>query len=72
MDALEQAAAAGADLLVTGELEHIMYHPAFELGIPVLALGHYATETLGPKAVMEHLARKFGLACEFADLPTGL
>lgn len=72
MDALEQAAAAGADLLVTGELEHIMYHPAFELGIPVLALGHYATETLGPKAVMEHLRREFGIVCEFADLPTGL
>ena len=72
MDALEQAASSGADLLVTGELEHVMYHPAFELGVPVLALGHYATETLGPKAVMEHLGRKFGLACEFADLPTGL
>jgi len=72
MDALEQAAEAGADLLITGELEHIMYHPAFELGIPVLALGHYATETLGPKAVMEHLKHKFALECEFADLPTGL
>lgn len=72
MTALEQAAAVGADLLITGELEHVMYHPAFELGMPVLALGHYATETVGPKAVMEHLRRQFGLDCEFADLPTGL
>lgn len=72
MDALEQAASSKADLLITGELEHVMYHPARELGIPVLALGHYATETLGPKAVMAHLAKQFSLQCEFADLPTGL
>lgn len=72
MDALEQAAAAGADLLITGELEHVMYHPAYELGMPVLALGHYATETVGPKAVMERVRKEFGLECEFADYPTGL
>ena len=72
MDALEQAAAAGADLLITGELEHVMFHPAYELGIPVLALGHYATETVGPKAVMARIREVFGLECEFADLPTGL
>ena len=71
-DALEQAAAAGADLLITGELEHVMFHPAHELGIPVLALGHYATETVGPKAVMARIREVFGLECEFADLPTGL
>lgn len=72
MDALEQAAAAGADLLITGELEHVMYHPAYELRMPVLALGHYATETLGPRAVMEYIGRKFDVACEFADFPTSL
>lgn len=72
MDALEQAAAAGADLLITGELEHVMYHPAYELRMPVLALGHYATETLGPRAVMEYIGGKFDVACEFADFPTSL
>ncbi|AVM44936.1 hypothetical protein C5Q97_09540 [Victivallales bacterium CCUG 44730] len=65
-------AAAGADLLITGELEHVMYHPAYELRMPVLALGHYATETLGPRAVMEYIGRKFDVACEFADFPTSL
>ncbi len=72
MDALEQAAATGADLLITGEMEHVMYHPAHELATPILALGHYATETLGPKAVMEHLRKQFTLECEFADFPTSL
>lgn len=49
-----------------------MYHPAYELRMPVLALGHYATETLGPRAVMEYIGRKFDVACEFADFPTSL
>ena len=61
-----------SNLLITGELEHVMFHPAHELGVPVLALGHYATETVGPKAVMARIREVFGLECEFADLPTGL
>lgn len=72
MDALEQAASAGADLLITGEFQHEMFHPACELPMPTLALGHYATETLGPKAVMEYIERKFDLFCAFADFPTSL
>ncbi len=72
MDALEQAAEAGADLLITGEMEHVMYHPARELGVPVLALGHYASETVGPRLVMKECRAKFDLHCEFVELPTGL
>lgn len=71
-DAIEQAAESGADLLVTGELCHQMYHVARELRLPTLALGHYATETLGPKAVCAHIAATFGIDCEFVDIPTGL
>lgn len=72
MDALEQAAEAGADLLLTGELTHVMYHAARELGVSVLALGHYASETTGPKALMKKIQRELQLDCEFVDLPTGL
>ena len=71
LESLEEAAAAGADLLLTGELTHIMYHPARELGIQVLALGHYASETTGPGALMEEVRRRFKLDCRFIDLPTG-
>lgn len=72
MDALEQAASAGADLLITGELTHVMFHCARELGVKVLAFGHYATETVGPQALMRHVGGKFPLEFTFLDFPTGL
>ena len=72
LDALEQAAESGADLLITGEMGHEMLHPARELGVTVIALGHYASETVGPRAVMRRLRETFDLETEFIDLPTGL
>ena len=72
MDSLEQAAKAGADLLITGEFCHEMYHLQKELELPVLSLGHYASETVGVKALMSDLNEKFGISVEFADIPTGL
>lgn len=70
--ALQEAAAAGCDLLVTGEFEHVMYHPRKELGVNVIALGHYASETVGPFALMQQVQKEFGLPVEFIDVPTGL
>lgn len=72
LESLEAAAACGADMLLTGELTHTMYHPALESGVAVLALGHYMSETTGPRALMELVAAKFALETEFVDLPTGL
>ena len=72
IDSIFEAAAKGCDLLITGEMEHIMHHAALETGVSVIALGHYASETTGPKALMEHLREKFNLEVCFADLPTGL
>ncbi len=72
LDALEQGAAAGADLLITGEMTHVMYHAARELGVAVLALGHYASETTGPRALMKRVERECGVACCFLEEPTGL
>jgi putative NIF3 family GTP cyclohydrolase 1 type 2 len=34
--------------------------------------GHYATETLGVKAVGQMLQKRFGISTEFIDHPTGL
>ncbi len=70
--ALEEAAAKGCQLLVTGEMEHVMYHAAMDYGVTVLALGHYSSETFGVKAVTAETAEKFGLEYEFIDIPTGL
>jgi dinuclear metal center YbgI/SA1388 family protein len=71
-EVLFQASEAGADLLLTGEFKHQLYHPARELGMNVIAAGHYATETTGVKAVMALIQEKFGIEVEFADCPTGL
>lgn len=67
-----EAAALGADTLVTGETSHAHYYDALELGMNVLFAGHYATETVGLKALGRHLNGKFGLETVFIDLPTGM
>jgi len=67
-----QAAAAGLDTYITGEGAHHTYFDAEELGLNVFYAGHYATETVGVKALAEHVHRRFGLPWVFLDHPTGL
>lgn len=69
---IERAAAAGLDTFITGEGAHHTTFDALEFGINVLYAGHYATETVGVKALAEHLAEQFGLPWAFHDHPTGL
>lgn len=69
---LTEAYEKGIDTLLTGEGAHHTYLDAEELGINLLYAGHYATETLGVRALGEHLQRMFGLECRFFDHPTGL
>ena len=67
-----QARDAGADTYVTGEGKHHTYFDAEEWGMNVIYAGHYATETVGVKALAAHLADRFDLAWDFIDHPTGL
>ncbi|HSG81212.1 MAG TPA: Nif3-like dinuclear metal center hexameric protein [Gemmatimonadota bacterium] len=69
---IAQAAAAGLDTFVTGEGAHHTYFDAEESGVNVFYAGHYATETMGVKALATHVAKKFGLDWKFLDHPTGL
>ena len=71
-DAIEDCARLGLDCLVTGEITHQYVHTARELGITVIAGGHYATETTGIKALQQRIDKDFQVACEFIDCPTGL
>jgi dinuclear metal center YbgI/SA1388 family protein len=64
-----QIAALGYDAYVTGEPAEPTLHAARELGTHFLAGGHYATETLGIKALAEKLGERFDLEWEFLDLP---
>lgn len=70
--AMEEAMTRGMDTFITGEVPHHAYHDSLEMGINLIAGGHYATETFGVKALGDMLARKFDLVCEFLDFPTGL
>jgi dinuclear metal center YbgI/SA1388 family protein len=69
---LREAAAKGLDTLIVGEGPHHTAVEARELGIVVLYAGHYATETLGVRAVGDVLAERFGVTTTFVDAPTGL
>ena len=63
---------AGLDTFVTGEGAHHTYFDAEELGVNVFYAGHYRTETVGVKALAEHIAERFQLPWSFIDHPTGL
>jgi dinuclear metal center YbgI/SA1388 family protein len=69
---IDQVADAGFDTFVTGETSHSFFHHAAEHGLNVVYGGHYATETLGLKALSRHLAEEFRLETVFLDLPTGM
>lgn len=66
---LTQAAAEGYDCFLTGEADEPTKHAAKESGIHFVAGGHYATETLGVRALADELARRFDLSSDFVDLP---
>ena len=68
---VDQAAEKGLDLFLTGEPSHSAFHSIAERRLNVVYGGHYATETLGLKALARHLSEKFELQTEFLDIPTG-
>ncbi len=55
-DLLPQAAAAGAQMLITGEARHHLSQQAADLGLGLLCLGHYQTEAV----IVEPWARRLG------------
>jgi dinuclear metal center YbgI/SA1388 family protein len=69
---LREAAQRGLDTLIVGEGPHHTAIEARELGIVVLYAGHYATETLGVRALGDRLAATFGIETTFIDVPSGL
>jgi dinuclear metal center YbgI/SA1388 family protein len=69
-DQIGAAKEQGADTFVTGETSHANYWAASEHGLNVLYAGHYATETVGVRALGDHLADRFGLDVRFFDFPT--
>jgi dinuclear metal center YbgI/SA1388 family protein len=70
-DWLDEAVAAGADVLITGEGKQKVYHEAREAGINVVLAGHYATETFGVRS-LQSLVEGWGVETSFIDEPTGI
>ncbi len=70
--AIYDAEKTGIDTLLVGEPSHSAYTLAEEMKLNVVFAGHYATETVGVKAVGSMLTKRFGIATEFIDHPTGL
>ncbi len=66
---LADAISGGYDCFLTGEAAEPTKHAAKEARIHFVAAGHYATETLGVRALSARLAEEFRLEWEFIDLP---
>jgi dinuclear metal center YbgI/SA1388 family protein len=66
---LAEAAAAGFDAFVSGEVSEQTCHEAAELGILYVAAGHHATESFGVQALGEAIAGRFGVRHRFIDVP---
>ena len=71
-DRVGEAKEMGADTILTGETSHANYWAAADYGINVIFGGHYATETVGVRALGEHLVKQFELEVRFFDFPTAM
>lgn len=71
-ETLQEASELGVDTLIVGEGPHHTAVDASERGVTVIYAGHYATETLGVRALSEHLEAQFGIPWTFIGAPTGL
>ena len=68
-DYVAQAAEAGLDAYLSGEVSERTYHQAMEHGICYLGCGHHATERGGVQALGAWINRQYGVACHFVDEP---
>ena len=71
-DTLREAISAGVDTLIVGEGPHWTAIDAEEAGLTIVYAGHYATETLGVRALAATVGDRFDLPWVFLDAPTGL
>jgi dinuclear metal center YbgI/SA1388 family protein len=71
-DTLREAGTMGVDTLIVGEGPHWTAIHAEENDLVIIYAGHYATETLGVRALAQHLGEKYDLPWNFVSAPTGL
>lgn len=71
-ETLSEALTAGIDTLIVGEGPHWTAIHAEEHELAIIYAGHYATETLGVRALAQHLAERYEVPWSFVSAPTGL
>lgn len=62
------AAKMGLDCFITGNFDEPAWSYAHEEKIHFLALGHSATERVGPKALSAYIEGQYSIACPFLDV----
>lgn len=71
-ETLTEARETKIDTLIVGEGPHWTAVYAEENDVTIFYAGHYATETLGVRALADHLGERFALSSSFVNAPTGL
>jgi len=71
-DTIREAVTMKVDTLIVGEGPHHTAVQAEENDLVIIYAGHYATETLGVRALGDHLGEKYGVPAHFINAPTGL
>ncbi|MGZ3330660.1 MAG: Nif3-like dinuclear metal center hexameric protein [Gemmatimonadaceae bacterium] len=71
-ETLTEAREMKIDTLIVGEGPHWTAVYAEENDMTIFYAGHYATETLGVRALADHLGERFTLSSTFVNAPTGL
>lgn len=72
IETLTEAREMAIDTLIVGEGPHWTAVYAEENDLAILYAGHYATETLGVRALADHLGERFAIPSFFVNAPTGL
>jgi dinuclear metal center YbgI/SA1388 family protein len=71
-ETVREALDLGVDTLIVGEGPHHTAVQATDNGLTIMYLGHYATETLGVRALASELATRFSIKSSFIEASTGL
>lgn len=71
-ETLREAAEREIDTLIVGEGAHWTAVHAGDSGLVILYAGHYATETLGVRALAQNVSDRFSIPWTFLQHPTGL
>lgn len=71
-ESIREAVSLDADTLIVGEGPHHTAIDAEEANLVVMYAGHYATETLGVRALAAAIADRWKLPWSFLPAPTGL